>query len=345
VCSSTNHTPPRKGRRLRDRADWIPVDIPAIVTPERHAAALAALARNGAHLVGRPACARYELRGLLRCSLCGHRYVSCPNHGRRYYRCYAHNRQVVGARCRAPSISATVAEADVWRAISAALRRPEALREAMELFETSQGARDAEVRSKIEAITKKLRSVETKERRLLDLYLEEGLATAEVTARLRTITKERSALTAERERAVAQAAELGATVDRAAWIERWSTEAAKGLDDLDDLGRQRFLQAVVDEIIVKPDRTLEIRGLIPAEASAQVSSQPSTGFGEPDAILRRREPSESRHQDSHAPLSRCRHISKRSAKGKTSALRSFDAHRAVDRPGRYVAQRFTRRTT
>jgi hypothetical protein len=147
----------------------------------------------------------------------------------------------------------------------------------MELFETSQGARDAEVRSKIEAITKKLRSVETKERRLLDLYLEEGLATAEVTARLRTITKERSALTAERERAVAQAAELGATVDRAAWIERWSTEAAKGLDDLDDLGRQRFLQAVVDEIIVKPDRTLEIRGLIPAEASAQVSSQPSPG--------------------------------------------------------------------
>jgi site-specific DNA recombinase len=47
VFFNQSHTT-AQGRRLRDRADWIPVDIPAIVTPERHAAALAALARNGA---------------------------------------------------------------------------------------------------------------------------------------------------------------------------------------------------------------------------------------------------------------------------------------------------------
>src|SRR5207247_366527 len=102
------------GRRQRPVTEWIEVAIPAIVTQETHAAAKAVLARNRAAYVGRPARFTYMLRGLLRCGACGARYVSCPQHGRRCYRCHGHDRFALTAGCRAPMISANVAEAEVW---------------------------------------------------------------------------------------------------------------------------------------------------------------------------------------------------------------------------------------
>jgi hypothetical protein len=67
-------------------SDPIAISVPAIVTPERHAAARAQLARNRATLVGRRENFTYLLSGLLRCGARSSRYDSDPSHGRRYYR-------------------------------------------------------------------------------------------------------------------------------------------------------------------------------------------------------------------------------------------------------------------
>jgi site-specific DNA recombinase len=110
------------GGKRKPGSNPIPVPIPALVTPERQAAARAQLKRNKAVLVGRARNFSYVLTGMARCVTCNARYESVPSHGRRYYRHQA------TLTCRGPWLSATKAEAAVWDAISKALRNPEILR-------------------------------------------------------------------------------------------------------------------------------------------------------------------------------------------------------------------------
>ena len=120
-------------------SDPIAISVPAIVTPERHAAARAQLARNRATLVGRRENFTYLLSGLLRCGARSSRYDSDPSHGRRYYR---HRRDKFSTlRCRGPWLSAEKAETAVWETIAKALQKPETFREAATRYEDSRGAR------------------------------------------------------------------------------------------------------------------------------------------------------------------------------------------------------------
>jgi site-specific DNA recombinase len=256
------------GRRTeRPAAEWIPVPIPALITPERFAAAQAQLARNRATFVGRPARRLYLLRGLLRCGICANRYESVPAHDRRYYRCHGRDRFTAGPRCRSPWLSADGAEIAVWQAISEALRRPGVLRAAVERHEAAQGARDVELQSQAEHLRHQLHGVQSKERRLLDLYLDDDLKTTEIRGRLQVLARERAALSAALERATAAAAAHGALEQRLDAIERWCAQARRGLNRLDQAGRRNLLLELVDEIRVGSDRTLEIHGVLPSPAT------------------------------------------------------------------------------
>jgi site-specific DNA recombinase len=265
------------GGRRKDRpADqWITVGIPAIITPERHAAAQAQLGRNRAALVGRPAKRVYLLRGLLRCGICGIRYEGIPSHGRRYYRCHGRDRFTAGDRCRSPWLSATVAEVAVWRAVEEAIRRPNALRKAVERYEASRGVRDVELRSRAEHMRRQLHAVESKERRLLDLFLEQDLQTAVARERLLALAIERARLTEDLRRAEDQAVAHGATRSHVNAIEQWCARARRGLRRLDEAGRQKLLTVLVNEIRVGRDRTLEIYGLLPAPTADTELRQPA----------------------------------------------------------------------
>src|SRR5207249_952333 len=145
---------------------------------------------NRAWLTGRPARFVYLLRGLLRCSLCGRRYESVPSHSRRYYRCHGQDRFTAGPRCSAPWLSADAAEAAVWAAVTEALRRPRVLRQSAERYATARGARDVELRSRVEHVKGQLRTVEQKEQRLLELYVEDRVQAAQVSAKLRQLAGE-----------------------------------------------------------------------------------------------------------------------------------------------------------
>src|SRR5207249_5444939 len=68
------------GRRFRPESEWIPLEVPAIVSPELFEQAQAQLARNRAVLTGRPPVRFYLLRGLLRCGRCGRKYLRSEEH-------------------------------------------------------------------------------------------------------------------------------------------------------------------------------------------------------------------------------------------------------------------------
>jgi site-specific DNA recombinase len=266
---------PGGSRRKRPESEWIPVPIPAIVTPERHAAAVAKLKGNRAALVGRPANFVYLLRGLLRCEVCGARYETVPAHGRRYYRCRRQDRLVDGPRCRAPWLSALVGEAAVWNAVAETLSKPDALQQAAEAYETSAGVRDVELRSRVEHLRGKLRRVEQKEARLLELYVEDGVQADKVASLLQQLAKERAGLSAELQQAEAKATAHGALSTRQDAIERICAQARRGLGRLDDNGRQKLLGTLVDEIRVGADRTLTIYGVLQGETADTILRLPS----------------------------------------------------------------------
>jgi site-specific DNA recombinase len=263
---------PKTGRRTRraqrPASEWISVPIPAIVTPARFAAAQVQLQRNREAQVGRPARFTYLLRGLLRCDLCGNRYVGVPSHGRRYYRCFGRNRILSHGTCRSPWLSADTAEASVWGAITDVLRDPATLLRKLVGYTTRRGVRDVELRSGVEHLRRLMADVDRQEHRLLDLYLDETLRTDALRGRLGELARRREGLRERLARAEAQATAHGALEARQGAITRWCAQACRGIDRLDDKGRQRLLAALVDEIRVLPDRSLEIHGLLPGRTTA-----------------------------------------------------------------------------
>jgi site-specific DNA recombinase len=258
-----------RGQRTVERpaSEWIAVPIPAIVTPERHAAALAALDRNRQALVGRPARFVYLLRGLLRCTACARRYDGIPSHGYRYYRCRGRDLHTTSTPCRSPWLAAAWAEAAVWDAVAGLLRRPEVLRHAAEQYATSRGVRDVELRSRVEHLKRQLQAIERREQRLLDLYVDEQIDKREIAGRLRSLAQERQRLTEELGRVESQATAHGALGGHLDAVERWCGQARRGLQRLTPEGRRQLLGDLVDEIRVGADRELEVRGILPIPPS------------------------------------------------------------------------------
>jgi site-specific DNA recombinase len=259
----------RRRRTLRPVSEWIPIAVPALITPERFAAAQTQLARNRAFLTGRPArTAVYLLRGLLRCGACGRRYTSCPSHGRRYYRCSQHDR-LAAQPCRAGWLSARVAEGDVWQAVTELLRDPAALQRAVEGHAARLGVREVELRSEADHVGLRLAQLERQEQRLLDLYLDESLRTEALRGRLEDLGRRRTELRARQARLEAAATAQRAREGSHDAIARWCTQARRGLERLDAAGRQRFLGAIVREIVVR-GHDLEIHGMLPAPADLEL---------------------------------------------------------------------------
>lgn len=251
------------GKRRRGQ-EPIPIPIPAIITPERRAAALAQLRKNRAQLVGRPAQFRYMLTGLLRCGICRARYDSNPHRGKRWYR---HSR---GTGCKNPELSADAAEKEVWTTLREALQRPEIFREAALAHEATRGARDVELQSRVEYLRKQIAKIQDKEKRLIRLVADDDTQMELVQAQLRQLSKDRRGL-ADQLQAAEERVARDAGVSRLRDVEALCAQAREGIDQLDERGRVGLLKDLVDEIRVAPDKTLSILGFLPAGESLRPS--------------------------------------------------------------------------
>src|SRR5262249_36541887 len=88
------------------------------------------------------------------------------------------------------------------------------------------------------------------------------LALDAVRGRLDELTRRRAGLHERLARAERIAAERRAQESQQEATRRFCTLTLKGLTKLDGQGRQQLLQALIDEIIVRPNE-LEIRGVLP----------------------------------------------------------------------------------
>lgn len=253
---------PGQPYRLRAPEDWIAVAVPPIVAADVFMRALEALHQNAERLAGRNTVHVYPLRGLVRCGQCGRRYAGCPSHGRRYYRCMGRDRLYGATRCTGGLIPAAPLEAFVWSIVCEVLRRPDLLLEKLRTLDIVREATRDTRRTERDRVAGVITSLERKEAQLLDEYLETKFDRTLIERKAEELRQEKVRLLEEHGRLEREAAPARWPVDREARLHESCRIALRGLDWLDDRGRQQALTQLLDEIRVTGNE-VHIHGILP----------------------------------------------------------------------------------
>jgi site-specific DNA recombinase len=260
---------------IRQESEWIAIPVPGIITEAVYQQAQAALARNRETLSGRPGVRFYLLKGVLR-GACGRKYVGIPSHGRRIYRCAGRDRLTGSSRCSCRTVRAEWIEELVWSTLTNILKQPDIITAKLDAYAVRLGARDVEVQSEVEHLTRQLAEVGRQEGKLLDLYVEADLELQAVKARLVEIQQRKAGLVERIDQAKDRFARHEAEHTRQGAIRRFCRQALRGLAALKPEGQQRLLRLLVDTVVLL-DKAVEIHGVLPALVEPPPDARNRTG--------------------------------------------------------------------
>jgi len=163
----------------RDRADWIPVDCPRIVTDDVYEAAGRVAADNAKWSPRRAEPGRWLLKGLVKCGACGVGTNSHKMRGRNgtwhhYYYCRNHDPIRAGGeerRCPERNIRADALDEFVFDQIRLTLLQPDLLLAGEHAVAVTTPIPDDELLgAELARLDRKIDAATAERRRLLDLY-------------------------------------------------------------------------------------------------------------------------------------------------------------------------------
>lgn len=251
----------KTARRVRPKAEWIQVRVPAIVDQSVFDAVQSQLQRNLATLRGRNTRHFYLLRGLLRCGKCGRTFAGCPSRGNRFYRCLGRDRTVGG--CSAGTIYAARIEAFVWTIVRRLLSDQELVIGRLRQFHRGIEAEASTIRRQIADLERLSSEIERQEMRVLDAYAVEGISLEVFDRKAKELAARKKAALDNLNRYRRQ---LGAAVDPVGQEQRLRQtfrQMVRGLSHLGDEGRQQLLRALLDRVTLDGNN-VHIRGILPA---------------------------------------------------------------------------------
>jgi len=279
--------PRQRSSRRRALEQWIPIDVPPLVSADSFAAAREQLGRNRLLAQRNRAPGRYLLAGLTVCAHCGYAYygrTNC-NRGRNYvyYRCAGSDAQrfADGPVCRNRPIQLDDLEKYVWQSVCALLQDPTRVMTEWSRRADSAATTDPRAHERTET----LRLIKAQERalqRLVDAYELGAIELAElkdrserVRSRIAQARRELEAL----EKLVAQHHELRLVISR---VEEFSRRVGEGLQKLTWKERRAIITALVARIEIDQEgATIVYR--VPALPAAphRVPASNSTGPARP----------------------------------------------------------------
>lgn len=251
VAEPENPSPEHRQRRnkktvlrWRPESDWIPLEVPALISRETFDAVQAAITRNNARLTGRPA-REYLLGGLLYCGRCHRRYGVCPMHGKRFYRCSGRDRNA-DPRCEAGSISAERIEAAIWEAVSRPFRVPGELLALIQRNLPRLAHTDAETEAERSRLQRRIDDLRRREAQAVRTLMDPDLAehAAMIRRELHTLREDRRA-------AEARLREMQAARDQRidlSTVDGIAMQIASEIESYEAADRKEFLRDVVDRI-------------------------------------------------------------------------------------------------
>jgi site-specific DNA recombinase len=161
----------RKYKQTSPRDRWIPISVPATISPETWAAVQHKL-DNGLKLSPRNSKRFYLLGRRLKCGVCG-RAVTGSTGGKdqRWYRCTHRYDKGLHQPCTLPQYKSDDLEAIVWNWLASLLLDPMALEQGIADLQNERERQHATVEQQRAVLVQQRGHVDEQLRRLLDLYL------------------------------------------------------------------------------------------------------------------------------------------------------------------------------
>ncbi|MDA1128089.1 MAG: recombinase family protein [Chloroflexi bacterium] len=253
----------KTGSKQRPVEDWIAIPVPVIVDEETWDAVQEQLRQNSLRSSRNNKRHKYLLRGLVRCPRCGGNYTGHCNGKYRAYRCQRahHTVSSTGQRCAPGTVAAQPLEDAVWQAISEALGNPQLLVEEYQRRVEQEAKPDtgASERKRLQTAIKKVAQAED---RVTDAYINEIMDMDRYKAEMEKLRQTRGEL--ERaSRALDQRQQQVQDSQKALeHLDKFCSQASRGLDALSFEERQQLLQLVVEGITVDDGR-VRVETIIP----------------------------------------------------------------------------------
>jgi site-specific DNA recombinase len=288
ITNYNRRKPSASGKAIfRPEAEWISIEVPAIIDLATFERAQEQLKRNAEVLSGRNDKRFYVLRGLLRCGLCGCRISGCASHGRAHYRCGGRDRlRGLAVRCRAPWIPGERIEVAVINAVKAMLKagvlEAKIKTHAPKVQPVNYAAEIAKAHREIES------SCRAEERAGRFLVAPEHADRQHIFEKELDRATKHKAVAEQRKMDLehAQAAAAAQTA-RADDVRETCRKIQRKLSRLSREQWRAMLQLLLDEITVT-GRKVELRGILPTGAAAAIPSTTSIrcGFRPPPLQVR-----------------------------------------------------------
>ena len=270
------------GRTARPRREWIELPVPAILDETTFARAQQRRADNRRFSPRRTKEVTL-LQGLCVCAHCGYgmgrNSGSGGRGGRRlhYYRCYGteHWRYAQGAVCDNPAVRAEDIDDAVWQEMLTLLQHPELIQ--TEIERRLVAANDtASPRRRIESLQGELSRIQTRFRRLLDVY-QEGIVTLdELRRRNAPLQTRQCSIRSELEALQTSELDRESQLALATTIQQFLQRMRQAAQSLSILERQRIVRLLVREVRIGKD-SVTICHSIPLNELPPTGSDPSPG--------------------------------------------------------------------
>lgn len=255
------------GRRRRPPQEWIPVPVPALVSPESFALAQERLQLNKRFSVRRTLVPSV-LQGLLVCEHCGYALcrVSCraPRGALRYhyYRCLGSDRRRTGERvCNARPVRVEQLDQLIWEQVWQLLNHPELVKGEIER-RLQEHRLSSPVEQRIGNVSRELSRVEQQTDKLIDAYQEGLIDLSELRERVPELKKRQMALEKEQQSLNLQALEESRLLEMNTSLERFMEQLRNSAENLDVLQKQKIVRLLVREVVVGRD-TVTIHHSVP----------------------------------------------------------------------------------
>jgi site-specific DNA recombinase len=243
---------------LKPKEQWIPVEVPAIISEQTFEAAQRQLQRNR-ELCKRNTKREYLLTGLLICGKCGLNLSARTVKGRVYYCCNSKLGTITPNVCPLKYMQGPKLEEVVWGTISKLLAQPELI---VQQIENHRYSPVAHLEANLDRVCQSLERKTVEADRMLDAYKIGAINIQTLKHKMDQIKKEevelnKEKLSLEAEIRKAQAQELNEEK-----LYRFCQSLPATLADLNFQERKQILREVVDKIVVDGDE-VTIYGIIP----------------------------------------------------------------------------------
>lgn len=256
----------------RPPEERIAVAVPAILSREMWSAAQERLHDNQKTAKGRLGKDEYLLRRIIFCA-CGRRMAvrgtrwisDKPYNAQRYFYCTSAFGIVGEKRCpNRKTIRMDIAEKLVWDYIEQLLLDPRKLLAEIETRRETLQQKHVMVRDRVVMISQELSGIETKQKMLLDLYLNGDLSREDFTVKKGELQRKRQDLVAERQEKESWLKEQGLTDSAKEQVQAFCAEVAEGMKQATLAEKRQILQML--EVKVSFDgAAVTIGGGVPAK--------------------------------------------------------------------------------